>query len=167
MKKITYTNTMSYEHNPNRSISAYRIEGNASWCNRGELCESIAKFHRGIFEDHNPNTSYDKGSDIEAEHASVKSPNASLGHSFGGAVKVNDIIKYYFKHVASSKFIYVHFDERTQIVCEYQMNKREFGAFIRKFTRYYHSESKNKDFIRIKTTTKEMLRWFEQNVTIA
>lgn len=168
MKKITYINTMPYEYSPTRSGSHYRILDNTTWCNHGNLCESIAKFHRGIIEKSNPNTSYDKGSDIESEHASVKSPNASLGRDFGGETTVNGILKYYFKHVASDKFIYVHFNEKTQIVCEYHMNKREFGAFINKFTRTWYSETHKKSFVRLSsTTTKEMLQWLEQNVTIA
>ena len=69
MTIIRYTNTLPYSYDANHPRSHYLINGQKAYKNRGELCESIAKHHRGIYTDINPNTSWDTGSDIENEFA--------------------------------------------------------------------------------------------------
>lgn len=161
MKKVTYTNEMPYEYRPEHRRAPYYIPAINKYRNHGELCEHIAKYYRGIFTEVNPNTSFDKGSDIESEHASVKSSRFGLAENYGGASNRSDAIKYYFKHVASSLFIYVEFDEKTQTVTEYQMNRKEFGRFIYNFISapFFHKNGKIE--LRGLKTSKKMIKWFE------
>lgn len=161
MNKVTYLNTLPYEYHPEHKRAPYYLPMLDKYQNRGQLCEHIAKYYRGIFTEVNPNTSFDKGSDIEEEHASVKSSRFGLAENLGGAASRSEGIKYYFKNVASSLFIYVELDQKTQIVTEYQMNKSEFGRFIYNFIAapFFHSDGKIE--LRGRKTSKKMLKWFE------
>ena len=162
MTKNIYANTLPYEMT-NKSGAKYRLPDKEKGANHGELCESVAKWHLGLYTPNNPNTSYDKGSDIEELKASVKSSHASLGRTFGDAKNTSEAIRYYFKHVHSTLFIWVEFDEVNQIVTEYHMNKKEFGKFIRQFM-YCHMSETSKDHkmeIRFPSTSKKLIAWFE------
>lgn len=162
MKKVTYTNTMPYEFNADRRSSKYRLNGADTYKNRGETLESIAKWHRGLFTENNPCTSYCNGSDIEEENASVKSSEGSLGHSIGGHDNsASDKIRTYFQTVHSSLFIWIEWDEDTQLVTEYQMNKREFGAFVQQWTRICNNSEHTELAIRFRHTSKGMIRWLD------
>lgn len=163
MKKIQYINEMQFIHTK-KPRAPYYLPAIDKYRNYGELCEHIAKYYRGIFTEVNPNTSFDKGSDIESEHASIKSSRFGLANNFGGAKTRSEAIKYYFKNVASSSFIYVIFNEKTQIVTEYQMNKSEFGRFIYNFISSYYIHSDGKTELRARKTTKKMIKWFESQL---
>lgn len=159
MKVITYTNTMPFVHT-NHARSPYLINGSKAYKNRGELCESIVKWHRGIYTEVNPNTSWCNGSDIESEHASVKSSEGGLGRGIGGYNNTaSDKIKEYFKHTASKVFIWVEFDEQTQVVTEYQMNKSEFGKFVHTFTRCHMNSEHTEITVRFRQSSKKMIDW--------
>lgn len=162
MKKITYINTMPYIFDANRRSSKYQLNGADTYKNRGETLESIAKWHRGIFTEINPNTSYCNGSDIEEEMASVKSSEGSLGRSIGGHDNsASDKIKVYFKTVHSKVFIWIEWNQETEMVTEYHMNKREFGAFVQKWTRICNNSEHTELAIRFKKTSKTMINWLE------
>jgi len=163
MKKTTYINTLEYVYDEENSGSRYFIPQIGKHRNHGELCESIAKAHRGIFTENNPTTAYWQGSDIESEHASVKSSHANLSRNYGGATTVSTAFEYYFSHVASNTFIYVDFNEKTQEVVEYQMNKSEFGRFLCYFT-YITRHSNGKIEIRLKHTSRKMIAWLDAQV---
>ena len=163
MKKITYINTLEYVYNKEHSGAPYLIPQIDKYRNHGELCESIAKNYRGIFTESNPNTAYWEGSDIESEHASVKSSHANLSRNYGGATTVSMAFKYYFSHVASDTFVYIELNEKTQEVTEYQMSKREFGRFLHYFT-YITRHSNGKIEIRLKHTSKKMIAWLDAQV---
>lgn len=165
MKKVTYINTLNYELT-NHSGSRYYIPQIDKNRNHGELCESIAKNYRGLFTAINPCTAYWNGSDIEEEKASVKSSHANLSRNYGGAKTSTEAIKYYFAHVASQNFIYLEFNEETQLVTEYQMSKSEFGRFIAFFT-YITNHSNGDIEIRLKRTSKKMIAWFESQCSAA
>lgn len=157
-----YINTLPYTRNDSLKNSKYFINGESARRNRGELLESIAKWHRGEYCTTNPATSWDKGSDIESIHASVKSSESSLGRNIGGYNATGaQKISIYFKGVASKVFIWMTIDEDTQMVTEYQMNKSEFGRFIRSYTRYCNASNHKEINIRFKKETKEMLRFLE------
>lgn len=160
MKKVTYINTLVYKYDSTNRSHYYIPQINKNR-NRGELCESIAKNYRGIFTEVNPNISFDTGSDIEEEHASVKSSRFGLANNYGDSTTISEAIKYYFKKVASSTFIYMHFDEETQEVIEYQMNKREFGGFINACTTCRISKSTGTIEVRGLTNEKKVLEWLD------
>ena len=155
MKAISYRNTLSYIYDENHPVAHYQICG--KYRNRGEICESIAKHQRGLFTLNNPATSYDQGSDIEEYRASIKSPSAQLAHNLYGTPTQQ--IKTYFKNVHSINFVYVDWDEETQNVTEYWMNKSEFGAFVRLFTTPRMDTRAHRLGIRFKQTTTKMRQW--------
>jgi len=136
MTKNSYETTMPIEVTNNRGAK-YRLPEKAKGANHGELCESIVKWQLGLYTPNNPTTSYDKGSDSEA-------------------------IRYYFRHVHSTLFIWAHYDEKTRVMTEYHMNKKEFGKFVRTFMYCHMSNSKNhKMEIRFPSTSKKLIAWFE------
>lgn len=160
MKKVTYINEMPYSFHSEHPISHYRLE-NGSYRNHGEICESIVKYHLGLFTVVNKNTSWNNGSDIESFHSSVKSSGGCLGRNFNGLHNPNQQIAYYFKNVPSSNFVWVIWNEQTEEVIEFWMTKKEFGAFVREFT-YYARDSKMKDLaIRFRKDSKKMRAWLE------
>ena len=161
MKRISYQNTMNFRHSTVVTRTPYYLPEIDRWRNHGELCEHIAKYHRGIFTEANPNTAFNIGSDIEEEHASVKSSRFGLAENFGDSKTISEAIKYYFNNVASTTFIYIVFDEKTQTVVEYQMNKSEFGKFIHYFSSPYIHKKNNKIEIRGRKDSKKMIKWLE------
>ena len=166
MTKETYKNTLEYTYNPNHSRSHYLIKGCTSYCNRGELLESIAKTHRGLWTPHNPTTAFDEGSDIESEHTSVKSSDGHFARNLNGYT-YSEQIKDFFRRVASKKFLWMEFDEKTQMVTEYLMTKREFGAFVYRFSRVMRSYSNGTEKPRFRPTSKTMIEWLESQCSAA
>lgn len=161
MTKNSYETTMPIEVTNNRGAK-YRLPEKAKGANHGELCESIVKWQLGLYTPNNPTTSYDNGSDIEELNASVKSSHASLGRTFGDSKNTSEAIRYYFRHVHSTLFIWAHYDEKTRIMTEYHMDKKEFGRFVRTFMYCHMSNSKNhKMEIRFPSTSKKLIAWFE------
>jgi hypothetical protein len=164
MTKITYINEMPYIYDANHARSHYLPNGSDKYKNRGEIIESIAKYHRGIFTESNPNTAWNKGSDIPAEHLEVKSSEGNLGRGIDGDT-TSAKIKNYFKGVEKGKkWAYIEWDEKTQIVVEYHMNKSEFGQFVRLFTRTHNMSNHKELCIRLRPTSKKMIKWFEERV---
>ena len=161
MEKITYTNEMPYIYDKNHARSHYLLNGGDKYKNKGETIESIAKFHRGIFTENNPNTAWNKGYDIPEERLEVKSSEGNLGRGIEGNT-TSEKIKNYFKGVGKEKrWAYIVWNEKNQVVTEYHMNKSEFGEFIRLFTRT-HAMSNHKEIcIRLRPTSKKMIKWFE------
>lgn len=162
MIKITYINEMPYIYDENHARSHYLLNGGTAYKNRGETIESIAKYHRGIFTDSNPNTAWNEGSDIPSEHLEIKSSEGNLGRGIEGNT-TNLKIKNYFKGVEKNKkWAYIEWDEETQIVTEYHMNKSEFGQFVRLFTRTHNMSNHKELCIRLRPTSKKMIAWFEE-----
>jgi hypothetical protein len=158
MIKLEYINTMPYEYHPDRRGAKYKIGG--KFKNSGELCESIAKHHRGLDYLVNPSTSYDEGSDIESEGASVKSSGATLACLYGETL--DEIIETYFAKTASTKWIYVvRVDE---IITEYHMNAKEFGEFIKAFCRLDRESGKIEKKVRFRDTSAKTIAWLEERV---
>lgn len=164
MKKITYVNQMPYHFDASHPGSHYQLES-GKYRNHGEMCEHIAKFYRGLFTETNPSTSYNTGSDIEEERASVKSSESSLANfRLEGSYTVNDFIKTFFANVHSTKFIWIEWNEETEIVTEYQMDKREFGAFVQKFGYRAVASDTHTIKVRFHRSSRKMLTWFEERV---
>lgn len=158
MTRIEYKIEMAYEFHPERSGAKYKI-GNA-FKNGGEFLESVAKHHRGLDYLVNPNTSWDTGSDIESEHASVKSGKASLCRIHGETFE--EIFTRYFEGVASTKWIYmIQVDDNA---VEYHMNKEEFAEFVKTWGRLGVESGKHEKKIKILATSMKMVRWLEERV---
>lgn len=163
MIKQTYRNPLNYTYSKAHSGSHYLIDGEESYCNYGQLCESIAKAYRGLYTGNNPTTPYWEGSDIEEISASVKSRRASLGRSFGDTNNPNEAIRYFFKQVKSHVFIYVILNLKTQMVTEYIMTKSEFGRMINHsiYRRYSPSSKNHKIELRLRTDSKAFIAWMD------
>ena len=161
MEKKTYKNEMNYKYDAKHPVAHYYLNEYGVYRSRGEMIESIIKTHYGLFTIVNKNTSWKNGSDIESMKASVKSARACIGRNFDGIEDPNKQLRYYFKNVASDMFIWGIWDEKVEMMTEYRMNKKEFGAFVRLFT-YYTSDSKMKcKAIRFRGNTKKMRKWLE------
>lgn len=159
MNKYTYTNTMPYKYDPNHKGAHYYINDSEKAKNGGEFAESVAKWHRGLYTDVNPNTSYDTGSDIEEMNASVKSSNASLARVYG---TYEEIKKTYFANVHSTLWIYiVIIDEE---VTEYHMNASEFETFLDNWHEMARESGSHLSKVRIKKTSGKMIKWLEERV---
>lgn len=157
MTSTTYTNPITYTYDTEHSGAHYFFNG--KYANCGEFLESVAKAHRGLDYTVNPTTSFDKGSDIESEKASVKSGGASLACLYGDTKE--EIIKEFFERVASEKFIYITMVEDN--ITEYEMNKTEFKNFLDEFgTLAKESGGKDLQKVRIRKTSTKMVKWFEE-----
>ena len=158
MKIIRYTTELTWTYDPAHARSHYLIEGSTAYKNRGELCESICKHHRGIYTEINPNTDWQTGSDIESEFASVKSSESGLGRNIGGYDNTaEEKIAYYLAHTHSKVFIWVELNEQTREVSEYQMNKNEFAQFIHLFSRVHNMSNHKEVCVRFKKSSKKMV----------
>ena len=164
MKKVEYINEMPYIHH-GKNRAPYRIEGAKGDCNHGNLLESMVKYHLGLEHIINPNISGMEGFDVPELRAEVKSSEAGLGRDIGERdFSVSQQIRFYFDHAPKGKtWIWVEFDEDTQKVTEYHMNKREFGYFLTiSLRKKQHKQSNGKSInVRFKKTTKEMIAWLE------
>lgn len=157
-----YITTLEWIYDETHKGSHYLINGSKAYKNRGELCESIAKHYRGIYTEVNPHTSWDNGSDIEGEFASVKSSAASLGRGIGGySATAQEKIACFLNGTHSKLFIWVELNEETKEVVEYRMNKTEFALFIDNFTRIHNSSDHKEVCVRFKTSSKKMIDFLE------
>lgn len=156
MKKITYISTLNFTHTTH-SGARYLVNGHNQ--NHGQLAESLVKERLGLYTETNPSTSYDNGSDIEEYNASVKSANASLARDLHGTT--NEQIKTFFKKVHSSVFVFVDFDDKTAETSEWWMNKKEFGNFVRLFTRLDRDSKTHEPKIRFKSASRFMISWLD------
>ena len=155
MTKIQYEITMPYEYHAERTGAKYKIGD--TFKNGGEFLESVAKHHRGLEYLVNPTTKWNEGSDIESEHASVKSGKATLACLYGETFE--EIFDKYFATVVSTKWIYmVQIDNK---VVEYHMDKEEFKKFIRVWGAIGHESGTHRNKIRIKATSATMIMWLE------
>ena len=164
MIKNSYVNEMPFELSGKARVR-YHIIGAAGNCNHGNLLESMVKYHRGLEYLTNPNTDGMEGYDIPEEKIEVKSSEAGLGRKIGERdFSVSQQISFYFKHAERGKrWMYVVYDEETNIVTEYIMNKSEFGGFMHVALRAkQHKQSNGKSInVRFKKTTKEQIAWLE------
>lgn len=102
-------------------------------------------------------TPFDKGSDIEEFHMSVKSARATLvSAGLMQATTFEGQVDEYFQRVASTAFAYV-----TKSNVAYIMNAHEFRAFIETFGSFQRESEKNGGGykIRFKSESKALLNW--------
>lgn len=160
MKKVEYTNIMSYIFDADRRGSKYSMDGGETYKNHGEFCESIVKFHRGLEYLVNPTTKWNEGSDIESLNASVKSSNATLASIYGNTPQ--QILDVYFNDVHSTLWIFV-VDIDNEIT-EYHMNKEEFKEFMDFWGEFATASGSHLKKMRIKKVSGKMIKWLEERV---
>jgi hypothetical protein len=156
MTKTTSEINIRYFYEPNRSRVKYSLDGE-KWINGGDFAEIANKASKGLAPEKDGNTPYDKGSDIEETHTSVKSSKAALtqvviGNSF------ETILRNYFAHTASNNWDWTVIIDNTVTI--YNMNRPEFERFVRQFG--YYEEARQ--IIRFKATTGKMIKWLEENL---
>lgn len=111
----------------------------------------------GHMADRHDSTPFDKGSDIEELHMSVKSAKATLvAASMMSAKTFEGQVEEYFSRVASKAFAYVTKDN-----VAYIMNATEFRAFVEKFGSFQQESEKNGGGykVRLKSESKALLNW--------
>ena len=105
---------------------------------------------------------YDKGSDIQEYHISVKSARFSL--MSGNLCKAQDfegIIAEYFENVASDKCAYV-----TQDFTSYIMDNEQFKTFLMNFCTLARESSRHggRYKVKMRSESKKVLQWLQLNV---
>ena len=155
MKKMTYTNNLTYSYNPTHKGAPFTLDGQ-KWMNRGEYMECAIKAVLGYEPKKDANIPFNLGSDIPELNASVKSSKFTLtSKSLGSSFEEN--IKNYFKTVYSTTWLYgIELEEQIII---YEMTKQEFENFLREF-----SSLNERKVIRCKATSLKMIKWFEDRV---
>lgn len=124
---------------------------NAQWNNRGGKCEIALKRHLGYECDKvAPRGHYD----IEELRAEVKSADSTLLNC-RIADTLEESINQYFNIVDIDKWFYMDISG-TQCIA-FEMDAREFYAFLYEFTRY----DTTRGTIRLATLSKRMLKWVE------
>lgn len=154
MKKVSYYTTMPYSFDPSKRTTKFYY--NDRWHNCGEWLEAVLKYQRGYTDFYRKDsTPYYKGSDLQAEKASVKSSRATLAKIFGD--DFDEIVTEYFSRVKSEQWYFVTYSQR--YITEWHMDKQEFTEFIYRFGRLEYSQRYKKNLLRISTVTFEMEKW--------
>jgi hypothetical protein len=158
MELLTYMQEMEYLYYPERKGAKYKIGD--TFKNRGELCESISKFKRGLPYLVNPRTDWWQGSDIESLQASVKSSRCSVATI--EAETYEKMLDIYFSKVPSILWIYVTIINN--IVYEYHMNAAEFRKFLERWGSVDRESGTHKKKIRVREENDKMLQWLNERV---
>ena len=58
-------------------------------------------------------------------------------------------------------WVWLEFNQETQIITEYRMNKTEFKIFLEMFSVLATESGTHKNKVRFKRTNKKMLEWLE------
>lgn len=169
MIKNEYLNEMPFELT-GKPRAQYHIIGAEGFCNHGNLLESMVKYRRGLEYLKNPNVSGSKSYDIPSECIEVKSSECGLGRDIGERdFSVSQQISWYFKNrQKGDRWMYVVYNEKTNMVTEYIMNKSEFGGFLHVALRKkQHLQSNKKSInVRFKKTNREQIAWLENRVAM-
>lgn len=109
----------------------------------------------GAITEKHDNVAFDKGSDIESLHISVKSARFTLASRLNGEDK-DEMLNDYFERVASQEFAYV-----TKNFKAYIMNAQEFKEFLIEWTSVEKASSKNggNKVLRGKNESQKMVEW--------
>lgn len=160
MRKATYTTTTAIKYDSAHKGAPYTVDG-IHYFNNGNKLEAVVNEWCGHgFNFDTKGVSFDKGSDIEELHASVKSSGASLACLYGETKEA--IITEYFQRTASRLWIYVvEIDGEFWI---YQMNQAEFAEMLDKFATTTKESGNHKLKVRFNKTSGKMIKWFEEKV---
>ena len=156
MTKTEYTINFKFTFDPAHKGAPYTLDGE-HYMNGGEFAEVADKMVKGLGSKKDANTPFDKGSDIEETDTSVKSSKATLTSAQIG-YDFDSIKRCYFARVHSTNWDYVVILDDTVII--YNMDAAEFESFLDNWSTY----CKDRNIIRIKTTSGKMLRWLDERV---
>ena len=137
----------------------FSIKSVSTAANAGIACEHDLYFAlTGKIREKHDHTPFDKGSDIEELHLSVKSSNATLASKLNGD-SLEEMVADYFDRCASTAWGYVTKDRTA-----YLMNRVEFASFLNEFGTLDRASTKNggQKIVRIKKESKKMLAWLSQ-----
>lgn len=159
MKKVSYSTKMPYDFNPNHKTTRYYYA--EQWHNGGEWIEAVLKYERG-YKDYykKDSTPYYKGSDIEAEQASVKTCRSTLARIYGETVQ--EILAIYLNNVKSKRWYFVTY--RKNEITEWQMDKLEFVEFILNFGILEYNPRYKRKVIRIPDFNYKIYNWLLSRV---
>lgn len=156
MKKTTAKMPINYKYDADHKSAHYLVEGIKGYKNGGEFAEIVCKAVRGVKAEKDPNTKFDKGSDINETRTSIKSNACGLTDE-KLADNREDFLKIYFERTHSTNVDYVIIvDDEVNI---YNMNMDEFKEFTNEFARW----DKHCQKVRINTTLT-MVKWLEMRV---
>ena len=155
MKKTVYMQTLEYTYTDHKS--AHYLMKDGRYYNTGDFLEASDKNSRGLDWHKDGNTPWNKVSDIEQTHTSVKSSKFSLASDLTGDT-VEEIIDRYFAGVASDNWDYVvQIDDE---ICVYNMNKEEFREFMMRWCYV----CKTRKIVRGLATSSKMIKWLEDRL---
>lgn len=156
MKRMVYDiSGFDYKFDASRRTNKYWVASENRWCNQGETVEPMLKWVHGLEAKKDPNTAFDKGSDIEEYHTSVKSPKFGLTNE-SLADNKEEYIDRYFERTASKNVAYGYIAGDELIV--YWMRMDEFREYLNEFS--YMSEGR----LRGNGLSNKMITWFEKRV---
>ena len=155
MKCTVFKQTL--EHKYTDHSGAHYLMSDGRYYNTGEFLEATDKNSRGLDWHKDANIPWNKGSDIEQTHTSVKSSKFTLASDLTGDT-VEEVLEQYFEQVASTNWDYViQIDEQIYI---YNMNRDEFKAFVLQFARI----DKTRRTVRGLETSSKTVRWLEERL---
>lgn len=155
MKLSIYTQTL--EHTYTNHSGAHYLMSDGRHYNTGEYLEASDKHCKGLDWHKDANTPWNKGSDIEETHTSVKSSKFTLASDLTGDT-IEEVLEQYFAQVASTNWDYViEIDEQIYI---YNMNRDEFKQFVLQFARI----DKTRRTVRGLATSSKMVKWLEERL---
>lgn len=157
MKRTVYTIDINYTYDNARRGAKYSFDNGKTWKNSGEAVEIILKACLGLNAEKDANTPFDKGSDIESLHTSVKSPAFTLTTCKLGTTK-NEIVENYFKRTASDCVAYGYITEDTLVT--YWLTMEEFREYLEEFGYL----DKHSGYVRGKKLSNYMLYWLDKRV---
>ena len=158
MERITYTLKSEYGYDPAHKGAPYIVNGRPA--NGGNFIEAAAnECFTGVFGYDTYAVPFDKGSDIEAISASVKSSGASLACLYGDTME--EIVNEYFERVHSTTWVYgVQIDSIFQF---YLMNADEFRMFLNEWAGLARESGPTVRYkVRIKKTSGKMVAWLDE-----
>lgn len=155
MTKTTFFSNKSVTFNPERKGAKYTFDG-VHYFNNGNYLEgTCSECYTGVWCYDTKSVAYDKGSDIEQIHASVKSSKASLTDLIKGD-SVTEVLDVYFERCPSKLWIWaVKVDEEFWF---YEMNASEFRTFTLEWAGLEHGK------VRYKTSSGKMIKWLEERL---
>lgn len=156
MTRTEYTLNFGFTFDPTHKGAPYTLDGE-HYMNSGEFAEVADKMVKGFGSVKDANTPFDKGSDIEATRTSIKSSKATLTSAQIG-YDFESIKRCYFARVHSTNWDYVVIVDDTVVI--YNMNKGEFESFLDQWASY----CKDRNVIRMKSTSNKMLTWLNERV---
>jgi len=141
-------------------MTTMMIENVSEYANKGKAFEQSLRYALGGTMESGNSLAFDKGSDYEPLHLSIKSESFTLASAnvmrsktFEG--QVNE----FFERTASKRFAYV-----ANSLKVYNMTAREFRQFVNQFCSFSQESKKNGGGykVRMRSESKAVIEWLEK-----